>query len=81
MMEHTSIRELTDQEVEQVAGGIDIGVQIGSQLGLISIGVGVLVAGATATIPVWIAPALVITSIAITAGHVSSGPSDGSNDS
>ena len=77
MMEQTGIRELTDQEVEQVAGGIDIGVQIGAQLGIIGIGVGILAAGATA--PIWFSGAMIVTSIAITAGHISS--SDSSSDS
>ena len=81
MMEQIDFRELTDQEVEQVAGGvnIDIGTQIGGQLTIIGMGVGLLAAGATA--PFWFTGTMIVGSIALTTAHLTSGPSDGSSDS
>ncbi|AQS39749.1 hypothetical protein Sps_04666 [Shewanella psychrophila] len=58
------MQELTMKEIELVNGGVDQGTAISSQLGIVAIGVGIMVAGATA--PVWFSAGMIGASISIT---------------
>lgn len=63
------MRELTLNEIDDVAGAVDQATAIGTNLGIVAIGVGVsLAAGMTA--PVWFPVLMIVASVAVTASYV-----------
>lgn len=58
------MQELTMKQTEQVNGGVSQSTAISSQLGIVAIGAGIMVAGATA--PVWFSAGMIGASLAIT---------------
>ncbi|MCL1050331.1 hypothetical protein L2755_11920 [Shewanella abyssi] len=69
-MQVSKIEELTMNEIEQVNGGVGQAGVIGANLSIIGIGVGIMVAGATA--PAWFAVGMIAVSISVTASYLSS---------
>jgi hypothetical protein len=59
------MRELTLNEVEQVDGALSAGETVATNLGIVAIGVGICVAGATA--PIWFPLAMIAVSVATVA--------------
>ncbi|MGQ0800505.1 MAG: hypothetical protein ACT4NL_10390 [Pseudomarimonas sp.] len=67
---HTiDMNTLDAAELNAVSGGTDQATAIGTNLGIIGIGVGILAAGATA--PVWFPLAMIGISVAVTASYIS----------
>ncbi len=64
------MRELNVKEIEKVDGGVDQSTAISGNLGIIGIGVGIMVAGATA--PAWFAVGMIAASISLTTSYLSS---------
>ena len=62
------MKEHNLKEVQPNPTGIDFTIQIGSQLGIIAIGVGILASGAK--MPVWFGIGMIAVSVAITAAYV-----------
>ncbi len=62
------MRELNTCEIEEVNGGVEQATAIGTNLGIVGIGVGILVAGATA--PAWFAVGMIAVSISTTVSYI-----------
>ncbi|MDT8397488.1 MAG: hypothetical protein RQ899_02610 [Pseudomonadales bacterium] len=62
------MRELTESEVGVVGAAVSQDTAIGSNLAIVGVGVGIMVAGATA--PAWFPIMMIATSISITASYI-----------
>ena len=62
------MKELTMNEMQTVNGGVSQGEAISANLGIVAIGVGICVAGATA--PIWFSGLMIVTSISLTASYL-----------
>ncbi len=62
------MRPLTINEIDAVGGAVDQATAIGTNMGIIAIGVGILAAGATA--PVWFPMAMIAISVTTTIVHL-----------
>lgn len=67
-MRELTIRELSAIEIEAVAGGVSQDTAIAGNLAIVGIGVGIMVAGATA--PIWFPIAMMGASIGLTASFL-----------
>ena len=68
-MQTIELNTLSASELNALSGGVDQATAIGTNLGIVGIGVGVAVAGATA--PVWFPLAMIAGSVAVTAAYIS----------